>query len=105
MPKKTTPKPEPELEPIITFETFTHIGPWRIRDWESPHPSCFNGNVSIRKYKVTIETVDEPVDVLAARLQKLWEESDNFHHVGPLKMEAAKIGYELQGRHGSLVKK
>lgn len=90
---------------IISFDTFRKIGLYEQHNLQSKEPSCFNGNVSIRKYKVTIEPIEESNEVLAERLQKLWDECDNHHHWTPLKNAALQIGYELKGNAGSLRKK
>jgi len=90
---------------IISFDTFTKIGLFEQHNLQSKEPSCFNGNVSIRKYKITIEPIEEPNEVLAERLQKLWYECDNYRHWTPLKNAALQIGYELKGNAGSLRKK
>ena len=90
---------------IISFDTFRKIGLYEQHNLQSKEPSCFNGSVSIRKYKVTIEPIEESNDILAERLQKLWDECDNHHHWTPLKNAAKQIGYELKGSAGSLRKK
>lgn len=64
-------------------------------------PSAFNGYVRVRKYRITIEMVDEPIEVIQQRLQELWDKCDNMHHYDPLKNEAKKYHYELQGGFGS----
>jgi hypothetical protein len=101
---KNTPPPTEENS-IISFETFRKIGAYEQGTLQSHKPSCFNYEVSIRKYRVTIEPVEEPNEVLAERLQKLWDECDNHHHWQPLRGAAAQIGYELQGNAGSKRKK
>jgi len=65
------------------------------RNLRNDAPTCFNGMVRIRKYKVTIELVDEPIEVIRTRIQKMWDECDNHHHWEPLKAEAKKYGLEL----------
>lgn len=90
---------------IISFDTFRKIGFYEQLNLKREEPTCFNGGVSIRKYKVTIELIEEPNEVLAERLQKLWDECDNHHHWTPLKNAALQIGYELKGSAGSLQKK
>ena len=80
------------------METFLPPGPMLTKQGE---PSCWNGMVRARKYRVTVEVIDEPTGVVAGRLQKMWEESDNIHHMDPLKTAAREIGYELQGRWGN----
>jgi len=90
---------------IISFETFRKIGSYEQSNLQSKDASCFNGVVNIRKYKVTIEPIEEPKEILAERLQKLWDECDNWHHWTPLKTIAMQIGYELKGDAGSMRKK
>lgn len=71
-----------------------------IRDAEQKEPSCFNGWVRVKKYRITVEEVVEPVDVIAERLQKLWDDCDNHHNWQPLKNAADSIGYTLLGEVG-----
>lgn len=93
--KKKPPVPsKPEFP--RSFETFNRPGEWEQQRMESKEPYCFNGSVGIRKYRVTFEEVDEPKDLLVARLRKLWSECDNHHHWWPLRAEAAALGIELQ---------
>ena len=82
------------------FETFKLLGSYEQLNLTAKEPSCFNGNVRIKKYRITIEEVEETKEVYEKRLQKLWDECDNFHHWDPLKKEAKKIGYELVGNAG-----
>ena len=62
---------------------------------KSNEATCFNGNVNVRKYKVTIELIEEPNELIIERLQKLWDECDNYHHWTPLRIEAKKYNYEF----------
>lgn len=97
-----TKKKKPVSDSTICFETFRKIGDYEQQFLTKKEPSCFNGSVSFRKYKVTIEPIEEPKEVLAERLQKLWDECDNLHHWTPLKNAAREIGYELKGGAGNL---
>ena len=90
---------------IISFETFRKIGIYEQSNLLSKEPSCLNGNVSIRKYKITIEPIEESNEILSERLQKLWDECDNSHHCTPLIKAAKQIGYELQNSAGTKRKK
>jgi hypothetical protein len=78
-----------------TFETFMKLSNYQKGNLISKEPTCFNGSVSVRKYKHTIELVEEPIEVIQARIKKLWDECDNHHHWQPLKAEAKKYGLEL----------
>lgn len=94
MSKKTkTPPPEPPTR--YELETFRRVGPYLLMTLDQPEPDCFNGMVMFRKWKVTMEMVDEPADVLYARLLKIWRKSRNHHDVQPLQQEARKLGMEL----------
>ena len=79
----------------MEFETFRKIGEYEKRNMLSKEASCFNGIVNVRKYKVTIEVVDEPVEDIQARIQYMWDNIDNHHHREPLRREAAKYGLTL----------
>jgi hypothetical protein len=103
---KTATDAKPVLaDSIISFDTFRKIGLYEQHNLQSKKPSCINGDVSVHRYKVTIELIEESNEVLAERLQKLWDECDNYHHWTPLKNAAIQIGYELNGIAGSLRKK
>ena len=103
MAKKKTTQPQTPPPPSypITFETFREIDNYWRGQLTDLGPTCWNGRVSIVKYKVTIEVVEEPIEVLQQRVQDLWDYSDNYHHNEPLCKAAAKIGYKLQGSRGS----
>lgn len=79
----------------IEFETFRDIGHFEITSMTQKEPSCFNGMVRATKYRITIEEVEEPVEVIHARIQKMWDECKNSHHRQPLKAMAKKYGLEL----------
>lgn len=102
MRRKSRPAPEaPPADPYpITFETFRKIGTYEQRNFTDTEPSCFNGIVSVERFRVTVERVAEPKDVVAARLQSLWERSNNIHDLDPLKRAAKRLGVELHGRWG-----
>ena len=85
--------------------TFRPLGSHTLADLSQDGPSCFNGMVRIRKYKLSYEVIDEPVEVLQERLQRLWDYSTNYHDSTPLQQEAKKLGYKLVGMRGSKVER
>lgn len=89
---------------LKSYETYQPIDNWDIK-LAKTEPYCFNGNVQIKRYSVTIEEIKESKDVLIGRLQKLWDESDSQHDSGPLQAVAIELGYELKGIRGNKVKK
>jgi len=94
--KKKTLKPPPEPKPkILIFETFRKIRDYEIGNLRQENPSSFNGSVSVKRYRVTIEEIEEPDDVIRERIQKLWDECKNHHHWGPLQAVAKRYGLEL----------
>lgn len=82
-------------------ETFRHVGDYELDGFRQDEPSCFNGFVEVERYRVTFEKIEEPKEVLAERLQKLWEESDNSHNMSPLQNKAVALCIELKGSFGS----
>ena len=91
----------PAPPPPSTIETVRDPRGWGLCQLTDTHPSCWNGCVQIRRYRVTVEEIAEPREVLCARLQTLWDECDNHHHRLPLKCAAAALGYALNGDAGS----
>lgn len=81
-----------------TFETFRDIGAFELQQLTQREPSCFNGMVRVEKYRVTVEKVQEPVEAIRSRLQKMWEECDNHHHREPLARAGLKYGIDLRKR-------
>jgi hypothetical protein len=86
---------------ILTFETFRKPNSFNINNLKGDKPTCFNSFVNYRKYRVTIEEIEEPKEVLIERLQDLWDHSDNYHNDMPLEVEAKKLGYTFPNRSGS----
>jgi hypothetical protein len=85
------------LHPVVrrSFETFQKLDSWREGQLTSKEPWCFNGGVGIWKYRITVEEIEEPKEVLEARLRKLWRECDNHHHWQPLQAVAKELGITL----------
>ena len=67
---------------------------------EKREPSSFNGDVEIKKYKITIEEIEEPKEILCKRLEELWTHENNFHQYHLLEKEAKKLDYEFKGEFG-----
>lgn len=86
-----------EIPDKISFETFfDHRGSYYVSNMTEKEPSCFNGKVSVRKFRVTIELIDEPVEVIQERIRQLWGKCDNSHHWVPLQYMGKKYGIELK---------
>ncbi len=92
---KKKKKTEAPLYPMV-LETFRAPGAWGISQFRQDEPSCFNGIVNVRRYRITIEEISEDADAVVARIKKLWKESDNHHHSEPLRRAAAYYGIELE---------
>ncbi len=79
-----------------TIETFRRPAHYERRNLTADAPSCFNGIVSVRKYRITFEEVQESKEVIAERILRLWTESDNGHDRVPLRKAADEIGLTLE---------
>lgn len=100
--KKAPTKPPPPAFPKV----YEGLGePWlSLNSWVGDKPSSFNGFVHVEKFRVTVERVEEPVEVIRERIAKLWAECKNHHQWLPLRGMAAKYGMELhhEGRTWTL---
>ena len=79
----------------IEFETFREIDKCTQDRLLEQEPSVFNGIVSVKKYKITIEEIKEPDGVIIDRIMKLKSESTNYHDQMPLCKAAAEYGVKL----------
>lgn len=61
-------------------------------------PQVGNGRVSVERFRITIEKVDEPPEVIHERIRKLWRTTKNYHHYDPLKRAAAQFGLDLDSK-------
>jgi len=86
--RKKTTQEVPRFPRVV--ESFTDPGHFYV----STEPSSVN-TVSIRKYRITIEQVDEPVEVLRERLLLLWRKCNNHHEKLRLQEEAERLGCDL----------
>lgn len=96
--KKTQRKPK-RFDPPVVIETFKRPGYHDIRQYvDSPFdaPWCHNDSVGVRRYRITIELIEETEEVLAERVLSLWRGAANFRQVEPLRAEAAKYGLVLR---------
>jgi hypothetical protein len=92
MATKKKPQPPPPEPTRWELETFDKPGEYTLSRLRKDEPSVWNGVVSVEKYRVTIEKIEEPVEVIHERLRKLWRECTNFHHWTPLRVAAEKYG-------------
>jgi hypothetical protein len=88
--KVATPPPKPEL---LIFETFRKVGSYESSQLTQDQPSCMNGDVRYKRYRVTFEEIVEPVEVYRDRITKMWKEGEfNQHHWDPLRRAGAEVG-------------
>lgn len=94
MAKREVAKPEDYRKPV-SFETFNKMGSYNIRELTDRTVSACNGNVNVEKYRITVERIEEPVEVYSERLNKLWDECDNYHNWDIIRMKARELGVTL----------
>ena len=87
-------------EPTHTLETFRDIRGYSLDQFRKEEPSCGNGIVSVDKYRITVEKIVEPPEVIYERLETLWVTSENHHDYLPLMRKAEEVGYTFKGQYG-----
>ncbi len=85
-----------KLKKPIVLETFRDIGNYEVSNLAQEEPSCFNSMVRVRKYRVTVELIDEPLEIIQKRIQALYDDNRNTHHWGPLMAKAKEYNYEIK---------
>ncbi len=102
--KARTKKPKPPPYPRV-YEGFDDFR-YELDRALSSGPMVGNFDVKYRKYRITVEVIDEPVEVLEARLVKLWRGTSNHYDVPKLEAAAKTIGVTLDPKEfGADVKK
>lgn len=84
------PKPEP-----VVFETFTDI-PRLVRQATQDEPSHLNNEIRVQRYRVTIELIEEPDEVIRERLLALEAERGHIDKHRCIKAEAKRLGIDLK---------
>jgi len=90
--KRQGPPQEPKR---LVLETFRQPGHFLLRGLEQEAYDVFNREVHVRRWRITVETIEETDDVIYARLLDLWERSANMHDWEPLQAAARALGREL----------
>lgn len=98
--KKPTPPPYPRVyEGWYDFK-------YELENSRQEVPRVGNSHVSIRRYRITVELIDEPKEVLAERLRMLWRGTTNGYDQDTLLREAKKLDITLDyAEYGTGVKK
>jgi hypothetical protein len=84
--KKLGPKREVIASPIPKIERMSIEGYGQPTLMHSSliigarEPSVFNHTVSVTRYRVTVEPLEEPPEVVAARVEALYVGEDNSHN-------------------------
>lgn len=92
-----------KLDENVVRETFGHPGTYWLSQVSDRSPSVRNGVVTYKRYRITVEEIEEPLEVLQERVQTLWSQSLNHHDWDPLRSVAKKLGFALQGSPGDAV--
>jgi hypothetical protein len=99
----TTKKESTKPEYPMSIETFRKVSGYELSNLNQSETSVLNGWVRVEKYRVTVERIEEPVEVYAERLQKLWDESNNPHDYSPLQNKAKQLVVTLTGERGNKI--
>lgn len=75
----------------LEIETFKNIGSYEIENLKKNEPSAINF-LSYRKYKISIELIEESKEVLIKRLEELLESNkNNYNRRAIIKDELKKL--------------
>jgi hypothetical protein len=92
-----------------TYETFVNCENENIWFWyftQQKFPYIENkrekvGRVNLKRYRITVELIEDDESVLQERLQNLWDCTLNPHELKLIKKEANKLGFVLKNTPGS----
>ena len=80
----------------LVYESYSD-NEWSIRSNAAAfsRPLAVAGQVRVRRFRITVELLDEPVDVIQGRIRALWRESTNHKMRVELTECAAEYGMVL----------
>ncbi len=58
-------------------------------------PTIWNGQVSVKRYRVTVEEIEEPAEVLKERLLALLMQRGHIENANSIRAEAKRLGITL----------
>jgi predicted component of type VI protein secretion system len=58
-------------------------------------PTAFNGLVRVERYRVTVERIEEPKEVIKARLQELLNQKGHIDKNKQVRRAATRLGIKL----------
>lgn len=93
--KKTTSKTSdaPLSKYPLVVEVYGEPYIPHVFDRLQPPKEATNAIIRIERYRVTVERIEEPVEVLRDRLKKLWRTDErNSHHWDAFQHEAIRLG-------------
>jgi hypothetical protein len=82
-----------EEDKKIEFEFFDSGLPhWTLDNLKRRNePSSFNCMVNVRRFKLTVELIDEPDEVLIERCKELYKKENNWHNRGSINNFTDKL--------------
>ena len=83
----------------LVLETYRKPDAYVVDVLMRKDPFVFDSEVSVRRWRVTFEAIEEPVEVLMERIEKLRRETQNHHHWRPLHAAARELGFEPDPEH------
>lgn len=82
----------------VSFETYRELGPFQLDNLRCEAPSVGNGDVRVVRYRVTVERIEEPFEVIAERVRALYRAESNWHRQDALTGYARKHGIDLEAK-------
>ena len=92
--KKPAPEPEPAIRTEEGFDM--HRTPMLSLCYLKRTPDVFNGSVHVYRYRHTVERIEEPREVIFARIAELYRATTNHHDRTALREEATRLGTTIE---------
>ena len=95
--KKKTKTPVPNFLDIQGPESFEMYGrPHLAGSFDhAAKPDSFNGKVRFERYRVTVEKIEEPLEVLHERLRQIYAEVKGTRRAEAVLEAAKELGVDL----------
>lgn len=81
----------------LVIETFGKPSDYQIRSLTRAEPYVHNGEVNVDRYRVTIEKIEEPAEVIKGRLEALLQQKHHIDTPKAIRAKAQSLGITLDG--------
>jgi hypothetical protein len=81
---------------IAKIEVFGMPSEYALNSLGKTEPNVWNSKVNVKRYRITVEEIDESKEVIKERLLEMLKQRGHISHPQSIREEAKRLGIDLQ---------